>query len=67
MLSRKQRRALVKLHVNGFVNYYIFPYGGRNKPLWTLLDMGLAEFGFGPKDCWLQTQGFIPLWQDPVC
>jgi hypothetical protein len=38
----------------------------RYRPLWTLVDMGLVEFDFGPVGSWLMTYGFMPKWGDPV-
>ena len=68
MTPAQQREYLLVIR-EGFV---IFPPRTprgltRYKPLWALVEMGLIDFGFGPKGSWLQTYGFYPLWTDPVC
>lgn len=67
-MTKAQRRELALLHDNGFTikptSYRGLP---RNRPLWTLVELGLADFGIGPAGSWLKTYGFWPTWSDPVC
>lgn len=67
MLSRKQVEALKELHAKEYRDFFMFPYCGKNKPSWTLVKEGLAQFDFGPRNSFLQTYVFMPLWTDPVC
>jgi len=66
-LTPAQRRELLRMHEHGFTakptSYRGMP---RNRPLWALVEMGLAEFGWGPRGSWLTTYGFSPTWTDPV-
>lgn len=66
-LTKRQREVALTLFETGYVNYYTFPYGGRNKPCWALVNMGLAKMDFGPRGDWLQSYCFMPVWSDPVC
>lgn len=60
-LTEAQRRALEKLNGGGFVEHVAhFSRSQVNKPLWRLVELGLAAFEFGPKGSFLQTQGFVP-------
>lgn len=68
-ITKAQRRELLLLWKRG---YTIWPTGvwniPRHKPLQALCDMGLASFNYGvPRDSWLTTIGYVPLWADPVC
>lgn len=38
-----------------------------NRPMWSLVEMELVEFDFGPRQSFLMTYGFMPKWSDPVC
>lgn len=67
MLSREQVKALKEMHEKGYRDFYMFPYAGRNKPSWKLVELGMAEMDMGPRDSWLMTYCFMPLWTDPVC
>lgn len=68
MLTKAQMRELRLLHEQGFVIMPSRTPRGltRYKPLWKLVELGLADFGTGPSGSWLQTYGFFPLWTDPV-
>ena len=61
-LTKAQSRWLEKVEATGFVEVGS-RFGGsqKNRPLFALESMGLVQFGFGPKDCLLQTQGFMPI------
>ncbi len=67
MLSPNQRKVAESLFHKGYYFYRTFPYGGKNKPAWKLCELGLAEWGIGPKGSFLQTYCFMPVWTDPVC
>jgi len=64
-----QRRELLGVWESGFVIMPSRSPSGltRYKPLWALVEMGLLQFGIGPRGSWLQTYGYSPLWQDPIC
>ncbi len=50
-LTKAQKHWLDILHRDGFVERgYSFGTGQKNRPLEKLCDLGLATFGFGPKD-----------------
>lgn len=68
-MTPAQRRELLNLHEQGFVIMPSRTPRGltRYKPLWALCELGLADFGMGPPGSWLQTYGFFPLWDDPIC
>lgn len=67
-LTVAQNREAVLLFDRGFslhhTSYRSMP---RNRPLWKLVEMGLAEFGKCPRNSWLTTNGFLPIWSDPIC
>lgn len=60
-MTRAQKRWLKRLRSDGFVAMGAWGTGQRNRPLRALVEMGYAEFGWGPKDSFLQTQGFLIL------
>lgn len=66
-LTTAQRREAELLFGEGFViaprSYRGLP---RNRSLWKLVELGLAEFDMGPSGSWLKTYGFSPIWSDPV-
>jgi len=59
-LTKAQERWLREINREGFVEMGGWGSGQKNRPLFALVDMGLAEFGFGPKGSFLKTQGFMP-------
>lgn len=60
-LTKAQRRELRQMVDTGFIELGVrFGRSQSNRPRWALVEAGLAEFGFGPKDSFLQTQGFSP-------
>lgn len=67
MLSPKQREYAEYIFEHGYKAIQTFPYSARNRPCWHLVSMGLAEMDFGPRNEWLQSYGFMPIWSDPVC
>lgn len=67
-LTAKQREYAEYLFEHGFMIHNVgCGIMNRNRPLWALVELGLAEFRFGPSGSWLQTYGFNPIWTDPVC
>ena len=66
-LSTKQREVAIEIHAEGYREFYMFPYAGRNKPSWRLVELGLAEMDMGPRGSWLMTYCFMPVWSDPIC
>lgn len=59
-LTKAQREVLSKLNADGFVEHVTdFSRSQANKPLWTLVKLGLADFDWGPKGSFLKTQGFV--------
>ena len=61
-LTKAQSQWLEKVEATGFVEAgYRFGGSQKNRPLFALEAMGLVQFGFGPKDCMFQTQGFMPI------
>jgi hypothetical protein len=67
-LTPAQRRECLLIYEKGFITMPSRTPRGltRYRPLWTLVDMGLVEFDFGPVGSWLMTYGFMPKWGDPV-
>jgi len=67
-LSSPQYREALLLFERGFI---IWPlsYRGlpRHKPLQVLIEMGLADIGWGPIDSCFRTMGYYPVWSDPIC
>ncbi len=67
-LTKAQIREALLLFEKGYqvhlMNYRQMP---RNRPLWRLVELGLAHFDFGPVGSCLKQQGFMPLWSDPIC
>lgn len=66
-LTDAQYNAASIMFDGGSYNYYLFPFAGRNKPAWRLVEMGIATFDFGPRGSWLQSYCFMPVWSDPIC
>lgn len=66
-LTKQQHNAAVCLFEKEYGPFLMFPKCGMNRPYWRLVEMGLAEFDFGPRNSWLSTYCFMPLWTDPVC
>lgn len=66
-LTSQQMREALLLFERGYLphmmSYRSMP---RNRPLWRLVQLGLAHFDFGPVGSWLKQQGFMPLWSDPI-
>ena len=58
-MTKGEQKALEQLKRDGFARHAQFPYGGRNRPYWSLVERGEAVFDFGPKGSWLKTQGFM--------
>lgn len=60
-LTEAQRAGLERLLHDGFVEHVtILRKCQANKPYWRLVELGLAEFKFGPEASFLKTQGFMP-------
>ena len=60
-LTHRQRELLHDLRQRGFIEYRsAFGRSQRNGPLRKLVELGLADFDWGPPGEWLQVQGFIP-------
>lgn len=60
-LTPRQRELLHDLRQRGFLEYRAgFGRSQRNRPLWKLVELGLAHFAWGPPGDWLQVQGFLP-------
>lgn len=68
-LTAAQHRAAVLLFEKGYVihNSSFHNQPQSNRPYWALVEMGLADFDFGPRNSWLKCQGFMPVWSDPIC
>ena len=67
-MTKAQKRELKLLHERGYTVHQMSWRGmPRNKALWNLVELGLADFGFGPINSYLQQQGFMPNWHDPIC
>jgi len=58
-MTRAQKKWLHKLQNDGFVTMGGWGDGQKNRPLWALVEMGLAKFGWGPLDSCLRMQGFF--------
>lgn len=68
MLSKSQRRNAELMFESGSVPFRVGPGRmQRNRPLWHLVSLGLAEMEFGPRGSWLKSYCFMPVWSDPVC
>ena len=64
-MTKRQKEALRKLKEDGFIECKTsFGNSQANRPLWKLVSLGLADFGFGPKGSFLKTQGFFPINHD---
>ena len=60
-LTPRQRELLGDLRRTGFIAHRsAFGRSQQNRPLWKLVELGLADFAWGPPGDWLQVQGFIP-------
>ena len=60
-LTKAQKRELIGLVGTGFTEHRTaFGRSQSNGPLWSLCELGLAEFGWGPNGSFLTTQGFLP-------
>ena len=67
-LTRQQRNWAMTMFSDGYVFYTSnLRTAQRNKCLWRLVALGLADFRFGPSGSWLKTYCFMPLWTDPIC
>lgn len=66
-LTPAQRREALLVFETGFTKRPL-SYRGlpRNRALNRLEELGLVEFDFGPRNSWLRTYGFMPVWSDPV-
>ncbi len=68
MMTKAMKREALLIFERGYtmqpLSYRGLP---RNRPLWKLVNMGLAEFDSGPRGSWLKSVGFMPLWSDPIC
>lgn len=61
-LTKGQAAFLKELRETGFIIHAVrFGASQRNRCGWALVDKGLAEFDFGPRDSFLQTYGFMPI------
>ena len=65
-LTRAQKKWLKILRERGFVETGGWGNGQRNRPLFALVDKGLAVFELGPKGSFLKVQGFAPVGDYPV-
>lgn len=64
-LTRRQSELLAQLHEAGFIPRRSgFGTSQQNRPLWALVEHGLARFGFGPEGSFLKVQGFMPVTPD---
>ena len=60
-LTPRQRELLHDLRQRGFLEYRAgFGRSQQNRPLWKLVELGLADFDWGPPGSFPQVQGFIP-------
>lgn len=59
-LTKAQWAALARISASGFEEHHRFGASISNKPLWRLVELEFADFGFGPPGSFLQTQGFMP-------
>ncbi|GGE36530.1 hypothetical protein GCM10007276_12530 [Agaricicola taiwanensis] len=60
-LTAAQKRYGERLVEHGFVEHQTgFGTSQSNRCGWALVNLGLAEFDWGPKGSFLQTQGFVP-------
>lgn len=67
-LTKTQRWNAELMLDNGWVPYRVGQGRmQRNRPLWKLVEMGLAHMDFGPSGSWLKSYCFMPVWSDPVC
>lgn len=66
-LTARQRYYAEQIFEKEYSAYNLFPWAARNRPKWKLVEMGLAEFDFGPRGSWLMTYCFMPVWSDPIC
>jgi len=60
-LTKRQSELAAELLQSGFIPHRTgFGTSQRNRPLWTLVDKGIADFAWGPTGSFLQVQGFVP-------
>ena len=60
-LTPRQRELLGDLRRTGFIAHRsAFGRSQQNRPLWKLVELGLADFDWGPPGSFLQVQGFFP-------
>lgn len=61
-LTKRQRELYEQLQTDGFIPHRSgFGTSQQNRPLWHLVECGLAEFDWGPRDSALRVQGFLPV------
>jgi len=65
-LTRAQQKWLHKLRTHGFVERGGWGRGQRNRPLFALVEKGLAVYGYGPEGSALKVEGFAPVGDHPV-
>lgn len=67
-MTPSQRKWANEIFETGFVEFGSWSHRPQsNRAMWTLVVLGIVEMDFGPRGSWLKTQGFMPLWSDPVC
>lgn len=67
-MTRAQLRWAMEIFESGFVPFGTwFNRPQSNRAMWTLVSIGVAEMDFGPRNGWLKSYGFMPVWSDPVC
>lgn len=60
-LTEAQKRTLAAINSTGFVEARAgFGTSQSNRPAWKLVELGLADFDWGPSGSFLKTQGFVP-------
>ena len=60
-LTPRQKELLKDLRRTGFIAHRsAFGRSQQNRPLWKLVELGLADFDWGPPGSFLQVQGFFP-------
>lgn len=59
-MTPAQKKWLEVLRETGFVECGGWSRGQRNRPLRALVQMGLAEEGYGPRNSFLKVYGFMP-------
>lgn len=59
-LTKGEKAFLDELYQTGFIEHAVrFGASQRNRCGWSLVEKDLVVFDFGPRGCFLKTQGFM--------